>query len=321
MNSVLRRVANPDPDGIDVINPWIEPSLRYWLGRWPVDRSVFCFINMIDAHEPYLLDLLGPESLRSWWRDMRIAQDPLALFDRSQPPTRGDLARLHQLYQETFETLDKRLDRIHAIFEDANRWDNTLVILTSDHGQCFGEHGMYWHGVRTDEEMLRVPLWMRLPHGERGGSEGVGWASPMDTMPTALEAAGIDVSVRSSGFSLRRLAEGQRPAPLMAAGDGTEWNEPFCRRLAPARFAELNQFSIATYSEEQKVVLPLPSGPIRYLDVSAYPPREEEPRPGDAEHLRRIVDAARAAGVSLFHPPDDKPDSSIDDRLRSWGYD
>jgi arylsulfatase A-like enzyme len=320
MNSVLRRVSNLDPPGIGAVNPWIEPSLRDWLRRWPRDRPVFAFVNLIDAHEPYLLDLFGPESFRSWWKDMRIPQDPLALFDRSEPPPREDLLRLHQLYQETIRSFDRRLERIHDVLVEANRWDNTLAIVTSDHGQCFGEHGMYWHGVRTDEEMLRVPLWVRPPDGELAGTEGVGWASPMDAMPTALEAAGIPDAARSSGFSLRQLARERRPAPLMAAGDGTEWNEPFCRRLTPARLAELNQFSIAVYTDDRKVVVPLPGGPVRYVNVGAYPPREEEPSADAVELLRPLVDAARAAGKELLEPLDGRPDRSVEDRLRSWGY-
>jgi arylsulfatase A-like enzyme len=321
MNSILRRVANLDPDGIDAVNPWIEPTLRDWLGRRSIDQPVFCFVNLIDAHEPYLLDLFGRQSIRAWWKDMRIAQDPLALFDPSEPPPVEDLARLHQMYRNTFETLDRRLDRIHGIFDDAGRWDNALVVLTSDHGQCFGEHGMYWHGVRTDEEMLRVPLWVKFPHGEFGGVEGVGWASPMDAMPTALEAARIDGTGRSSGFSLRRLVHDRRPTPLMAAGDGTEWNEPFCRRLTTARLAELNQFSIAVYSGERKVVVPLPDGPVRYIDIGAYPPHEEKLAPQILDSLRPIVDAARSAGQALLHPLDGAPRDTVEDRLRSWGYD
>jgi arylsulfatase A-like enzyme len=320
INSVLRRVANSEAAGFDVVNPWIEPSLSDWLSRSPADQPVFSFVNLIDAHEPYLLDLLGTESLRSWWREMRIPQDPLALFDVAEPPTPGDLARLHRLYQDSFETLDQRLGRIRTIFEGANRWDNSLVIVTSDHGQCFGEHGMYWHGVRTDEEMLRVPLWVRLPQGESGGTTGVGWASPMDIMPTALEVSDTRGNVASSGVSLRRLALEPRPAPLMAAGDGTEWNEPFCRRLTPQRLAELNQFSIAVYTDLRKVVLPLPDGAPRYFDVSEYPPREEELRPPEAIRLRSIVDDARTAGATLLQPVTAPIGNSVESRLRSWGY-
>jgi arylsulfatase A-like enzyme len=320
MNSVSQHVARPGSEGIDVVNPWIEPSLRHWLGRWPADRPVFTFVNLIDAHEPYLLDPAGAESLRSWWSDMRIPQDPLALFDPSGPPPREDLSRLHQLYRDAVQALDHRLERIRAIFQEVHRWENTLLILTSDHGQCFGEHGMYWHGVRTDEEMLRVPLWLRLPGGEGGGGVGVGWASPMDALPTALEAAGIPETARSSGFSLRQLAHEQRPVPLMAAGDGTEWNEPFCRRLTAPQLADLNQFSIAVYSDERKVVVPLPDGPVRYYNVANYPPLEVGAPSQNVESLRRTLDAARSAGAALLHPANGGPQSAVEERLRSWGY-
>jgi arylsulfatase A-like enzyme len=251
---------------------------------------------------------------------MRIPQDPLALFDRDKPLAMEDLARLHELYRATFETIDRRLDRIHTIFNDANRWDNCMVILTSDHGQCFGEHGMYWHGVRTDEEMLRVPLWLRLPHGELGGTEGAGWASPLDAFATSLEAAEIEVSKTQSGFSLVQLATETRPSPLMAAGDGTEWNEPFCHRLAPARLAELNQFSIAVYADGRKVIVPLPEGPIRSFDVSIYPPQEERLGSDEIKVLGPILESARVAGRALLRSPIGQVNTEVEERLRGWGY-
>ena len=185
-DSVMRHTVDPNGERVGNMNPWIEPELRRWLGRQPADRPTFSFINLIDAHEPYLLDPANAESLWTWWQYMRIPQDILALLATSKPPPAMELERLHSLYRRAFTVLDRRLQRIVNIYQEAGRWKNTLFLLTSDHGQAFGEHGMIYHGVRTDEEMLRVPLLLRLPNDELAGAVGTGWASPMDAVPTVL---------------------------------------------------------------------------------------------------------------------------------------
>ena len=217
--SILRRTVDPTGRWVGTMNPWVEPQLETWLARQPPERPTFCFINLIDAHEPYLLDPAAAPSLREWWRSMRIAQDVLALLAGPTLPSPADLELLHLLYRNAIASLDRRLERIVDIFRAAGRWENTLLVLTSDHGQAFGEHGMVWHGVRTDEEMLRVPLILRLPHDELAGTTGVGWASPMDTLATVLRAAG----------SGRQGAELRRPVARPGGGP-THHPTPFRRR-------------------------------------------------------------------------------------------
>jgi arylsulfatase A-like enzyme len=319
-DAVVRRIVDPEQRWSGTTNPWIEPRLSQWLAEQPPGRRTFCFVNFIDAHEPYLLDPMAAESLREWWKYMQIPQDVLALLAGPTPPSSDDLARLHRLYRSSIAVLDRRIARIVQIYQEAGRWENTLLLLTSDHGQAFGEHGMVWHGVRTDEEMLRVPLLVRFPHGEFGGARGRGWASPMDAAPTVLEAAGVRRNVPLSGSSLRGLVDSERPRPLFAAGDGTEWNRPFMEHLSPRRRTELNLFSIAAYRESTKIVLDALTGRVRGYDLASNPPTELTARELAAPDLEPIVEEARRAGNALLHPSVPSVSAEVDDRLRSWGY-
>lgn len=319
-DTVMRRTVDPQGRNVGNMNPWIEPELARWLARQPLGQPTFCFINLLDAHEPYLLDPGEAASMREWWRSTRIPQDVLALLagPSSRPP--ADLERLHVLYRGAIAALDRRLERIVETYERAGRWRHTLFLLTSDHGQAFGEHGMVWHGVRTDEEMLRVPLVLRLPNDELAGTMGTGWASPLDGLATVLQAAGVPRSGPGPGVPLQSLVAAERPAPVFAAGDGTEWNRPFMDALSPRRRSELNQFSVAAYLGSIKVVVDATTTLVRGYDLSADPPTELPAGRLERPDLTSVVQQARQAASALLHPTTAGASTEVDARLRSWGY-
>ncbi len=320
-DAAARRIVDPGRRRPGAMNPWIETDLEAWLRSQPADAPTFAFVNTVDAHEPYLRDPGDASSLGEWWRDMRIPQDVLALLAPETPPPAADLARLHALYRDAIARLDRRLERIVSLYQQAGRWDRTVFVLTSDHGQAFGENGMIWHGVRTDEEMLRIPLLLRLPHDELGGQAAEGWGSPMDVPATVARAAGLPTASPSSGVPLQDLVAAERPNVLLAAGDGTEWNRPFMEMLSPRRREELNLFSVAAYQGSIKIVVDAVSDAVQGLDLSARTPvplpagRLEDPA------LAPMVSAARAAAQRLMHPTASSGVSAaVDERLRSWGY-
>jgi arylsulfatase A-like enzyme len=318
-DAAARRVVDPGRTGPAAMNPWIERDLEHWLGEQTPSDPTFVFINSIDAHEPYLLDPADAASLSDWWRHVRVPQDVLALLASETPPAPRDLARLLDLYRRAIARLDRRIARWVDLYRAAGRWENTLFVLTSDHGQAFGEHGMVWHGVRTDEEMLRIPLLVRFPGGELGGSEGAGWATPMDVPATVFDVAGLSGESGHSGVSLRRLVRSPRPAALYSAGDGAEWNRPFMDQLSPRRRAELNRFSVAGYLGSVKVEVDALTEVARVIDLgpeSSATARTEAP----SSEIAALEAGAREAASELLHPSTAAVSRAVDERLRSWGY-
>ncbi len=318
-DAVARRTVDPERSSVGNMNPWIEPDLARWLSAQPRDAPTFCFINYLDAHEPYLMDpAAGP--FLEWWSNMRIPQDVLTLLAPPVLPPADDLERLHGLYRNAITGIDRRLERIVETYRRAGRWDRTLLILTSDHGQAFGENGMVWHGVRTDEEMLRVPLLLRLPADRSAGTTGRGWASPMDATATILEAAGLERPGRGSGVPLQSLISADRPGPLLSAGDGTEWNRPFLEALTPRRRTELNLFSVAAYTGSVKLVVEAASGTLRGYDLEGGAVGPLPPERLRAPELAPVADRATDALERLLHPAPSEVPAELDERLRSWGY-
>ncbi|MCI4318252.1 MAG: sulfatase-like hydrolase/transferase [Thermoplasmata archaeon] len=167
---------------------WLEPTLANWLAAEPKDTPTYTFINLLDAHEQYLYDREVRSSLSAWWEFARTRQDRLGWVVGEWKPSPEEFRLLHDLYRGMIRAMDRRLERIVQAYQKAGRWDNTMMILTSDHGQAFGEHGALFHILGVDEPEIRVPLYLRPPGGLAAPKSAKGWASLLD-IPSSLGPA------------------------------------------------------------------------------------------------------------------------------------
>ncbi len=160
-----------------------------WLRR-NGDRPFFLFLHTFEVHYPY-----APPA--------RYA----ALFGGSQrrpglPPEYSDV-----LYDREIRHVDDQMDRFLTKLEASRALERTIVIVTSDHGEEFLEHGLIGHGVNLHPEVLRVPLLVRGP-GIRGGRRIASPVGHSDIMPTILELIGLPPADVTMGRSLAPLLAG-----------------------------------------------------------------------------------------------------------------
>jgi arylsulfatase len=100
--------------------------------------------------------------------------------------------------------MDFHIGRLMKRLRKLGLYENSLIIVTSDHGEAFGERNLVGHGISVYQDMIHVPLVIKYP-GERDG-EGVDvFVSTVDLMPTILYAAGIDIPETVHGESLQEL--------------------------------------------------------------------------------------------------------------------
>ena len=130
-------------------------------------------------------------------------------------------------YDRAVHYVDGLLGRFLARLEEEGWLDETLVVVTSDHGEGFGEHGHFGHGNDLYDVLLRVPLILRLPGRIPAGTV---WSEPVslvDLVPTALGFAGAPAPEGLPGIDLSgHLERGTRPAPrLLVSVDrsGESW--------------------------------------------------------------------------------------------------
>ena len=99
----------------------------------------------------------------------------------------------------------------------AGLYDDALVVVTSDHGEAFMEHGWIGHNTTLYSEMLRVPLLLKLPRDYRSGLTIKEPVSLIDLAPTILDGVELAGLVDGTTFVGNSLLKGQAPSPVFAS--------------------------------------------------------------------------------------------------------
>jgi len=320
LNRIARVLSRPWDSHPLPVTPWIEPTLAAWLERQPAERPVHCFLNLLDLHEKYLSDAEIVPGIRAWLRFARLPQYNRLWLQGKWRPTPDDLALLRRIYEAILAGLDRRLGSLIELLRRAGRWDNTLLVITSDHGQAFGEHGHVFHEQSPFEPLLHVPLWIRWPHGE-GGSRR--WSEPtslVDVAPTLLRAAGIPVPSDLPGISLQGDPNPSRPVPVLAMADGYPSVEIYSAAL-PAPVADrIRRVRAIAYAGDFKAIVETGSGLTSVFDLRRDP--EEQTDLGERAEgpAGEAIRSARSVAEQIRRASDGITDTTLHDRLRSWGY-
>lgn len=316
----IHNFRSDSDDWQPVTSRWIEPTLERWVRDTPMTQPVFAFVNLLDAHEPYFFDSSVAPGIRGALQYLRARQDNIR-YDAGQLDLRPSILEfLHRLYLRMIRLMDSRIDRLVSTLRETDRWDDTLVILTSDHGQAFGEHGILYHMVRVDEQLIRVPLWVRFPEGRFKGTSAKGWASLVDVVPTVLDNVGGISTGPLSGVSLERLIDSGRPGPLAAVSDGVPWGHN--RSKFPARrLADLDRIRVAVYEGDSKVVVEgADESEIASFDVSRDPGEKENLFEKSQREFRVLRTEAERVRLRMTESPRVDLPSEAEERLKSWGY-
>lgn len=158
-------------------------------------------------------------------------------------------------YDNSILYQDHNIGRVLARLRADGRLDNTIIVMTSDHGEGFGEHGINGHRSGFFEEMLNVPLWMLLPpelarrHGPVLRKNAALPASNVDLAPTLIDLLGLDT------------------VPAVAEAVGVLRGSSLVRPLPPARTILAQNGDQATAAAEGFAVI---QGPRRFLHQRIY---------------------------------------------------
>jgi arylsulfatase A-like enzyme len=124
--------------------------------------------------------------------------------------TRADLDRIKSYYYGMISLNDKYIGRMFEAMSQLGLADRTVVVVTADHGEMLGDHGLLFKAGYMYDEVLRTPLIFRAPGKLPAGKRITGMTEGIDIMPTILELLGMRPSERVQGKSLLPLVEGKR---------------------------------------------------------------------------------------------------------------
>jgi len=206
---------------------WVHrPELALELLRARPDRQFFLFLHTYEIHDPYT--------------DLRFAapmpKGRVKLYfghkDRNrirEGTTQEEKDYVEALYDGDLAFTDEQLGKLLALLEQEGVLDTSIIVITSDHGEEFWEHGAWRHGQSLYDELLRVPLIVWLPPAlrrelapafpVRNGLQAVieDQVGLIDLLPTLFELLHLEVPTDVQGHSLLPLLRGERmpQRPLM----------------------------------------------------------------------------------------------------------
>jgi len=337
-----------------LLTPWsyLEFSWRYYRDRFVVDnverwlsaakgRPFFLFVNFMDVHYPNqrpadeTVPLEDEVPLQDvYFRDTgdRTRVDPLARFfedgayDREQvhafvsedqpldPAVRRELVNN---YDRELRHLDAQLGRLFDYLDATGLSATTNVVLTSDHGEYFGEHGLVFHSKHLHQEVVRVPFILKGPGVEVGRSTTP--VQQVDIFPTVLDLLDVPFEGRDRLAGKSVLKGGNM---LLVS----EWYAaPWPQLLDEVFLGRFDRNLRAVRRKNFKLLID-DNGPMALFDLARDP--------GESENLVDVLpdivamlsarDRAWLTRYKLFAPTNAfaPPDSDSDEikRLRALGY-
>jgi arylsulfatase A-like enzyme len=275
---------------------------------------VFLYIQYMEPHSPYaprrdaLERILGgrkPPDLDEVNRFAFVGND-VAVDERV-------LRDLRDIYDAEVLSLDTELRRLFAGLRSRGLLDDAILVVTSDHGEEFKEHGLLGHEKTLFDEVTRVPLLIALP-GRSEGAEIAETVSLIDLAPTLLSLIGRPAPAAFEGQSLLS-GSGEPSAPGLAYSELIVPETGGWRRFGP------HQRSLVIGGHK---LIAGTGGELEYYDLQADPGEHAPDALGEAERaaLLERLEAIRRRVVSRGAKREVKPiDEATREQIRALGYD
>jgi arylsulfatase A-like enzyme len=302
-------------DVFDKAGNWIEAHK---------DERFFAYIQTIDPHVPYdppgkYLQMYDPSEYSGQIRP-RMTGDLLEKAKRNPPEVvfdASDKRRLKALHDGEITKHDHFFGAFLERLAELGLADDTLVVVTSDHGEEFEDHGSWGHGHSVYQELLHVPLLFRLPNRLPAGAKVGSAVSTLDISATVTELLGVPGMVHNEGHTLVGLMLGEPPSrPSVAFSDFQD----------DRRVITTGRWKLILRGNLTSTMFDLVADPMekKQLDASAFPIGRRYARMLLGQFLGASnrgdwLSAEQKGGTQLQRENADM-DDTIRDQLRALGY-
>lgn len=270
-----------------------QVGLADWLGKRERERPYFAFLNYMEAHRPLISSrahreaVMTPEQVDASYNaeiDWRSTWGYcFGLVDVPQ----HKLELLSGSYDAGIHELDALFGELMRALEAQGALENTIVVLTSDHGDHLTEHHLLDHQYSVAQVLVRVPLIVKYPPRFAPGRESRPVMS-FDLFPTLLELAGIEAPRVGVGHARSLLDPAQTRARL------TQYTKPFEGPLTKARkehpehdLSPWERGRIAIVDRPWKIVQHI-GGPLQLYDIDSDPYETRDVAAQNAPVLERM---------------------------------
>jgi choline-sulfatase len=288
------------------------------------DGRFFAYIQTIDPHVPYdppgkYLQMYDPSEYTGQVRP-RMTGDLLEKAKRNPPQVVFDASDKRQLKALHDGEITKHDHFFGAFLERLSQLglsDDTLLVVTSDHGEEFEDHGSWGHGHSVYQELLHVPLMFRLPSRLPAGAKVGNAVSTLDISATVTDLLGVPGMAHNEGHTLVELMLGEAPSrPTVAFSDFQD----------DRRVITTGRWKLVLRGNLTATMFDLIADPAEktQLDASAFPIGRRYSRMLLGQFLgatdRGNWLSAEQKGGTQLQRENAEMDDTIRDQLRALGY-
>ncbi|OYR68908.1 hypothetical protein DJ79_04615 [Halorubrum ezzemoulense] len=276
-----------------------------WIETEGSNSNFFMWLHYMDVHYPFTPDRdslleLGMEPFSK----SRIAELNARMQENPEELSESEVVDLLALYDGEIRYTDAQIRRVVEVLEANGLLEDTIVILTADHGEAFGEHGQFGHHPELYDELLKVPLLVYGPDvSPRRVSQQV---SLIDLGPTIYDLVGIDTPSKVQGTSFAPLLAGEQIDEPVAVITAARDDRLACRSSEWKYFWRVDEDTTELYD--------LTSDPNETTDVS-------EQHPDVADSFREILEAhLERVEETKTDSPEVTESTEAKQRLKDLGY-
>ncbi len=297
----------------------LNATLLSWIDTAPAARF-FAYVHYMETHMPLVPPppydtMFDPDYAGGGSPDFPVYRRGVLPFNPGPPLPERELTTLIAQYDGTIAYFDHEFGRLMDALEARGLDRNTLIVITSDHGEEFHDHGGWGHGISLYEELIKVPLIAWCPgHLPRGRliEDHVGH---VDLMPTLLGAAGAGHQPEYAEFEGRdlwtALAEGGELGPEVPVFSECWRGEEVIRAL---RVGTEKLIHVESGGRERVMLFDLSTDPREMNDLSTE-------RPEARSALTAWATDIQAQALSRKRTPEERTiDESTKEALRALGY-
>ncbi len=216
---------------------------------------------------------------------------------------------MRRAYIERIAKVDRQLGNLFSALRNKGYRKNTLIVLTSDHGEGFNEHDLIWHGNSLYDEMLRVPLIISDP-GSTAGRKISSLVSLLDLMPSILDWADSGIPANLRG---RQIIAGGQESTISNQGT-TAFAENALLRAGGAMYSiTTGRYKYIHYaSQNEELLFDIASDPEEKINLIEREPKVLEKHRAMALELLKNLDRHSAEAGELTE--------ELAAQLRALGY-
>jgi arylsulfatase A-like enzyme len=286
----------------------VEHSID-WLNKNEGDKF-FLFLHTYETHHPYTPK---PEHLKLFETGYNgqlptdISVELIHSINRGEVTlSEADKSHMVNTYDAEIRSMDESFQVLIDFLVKKNLYDNTLIIFTSDHGEEFGEHGMWGiHSNSLFNEQLHVPLIMKLPRSNYANRKVNQRVRSIDILPTVMDMLGEDLPVLWEGISLVPLIKGKKLKNEIIVISQLDDKETFVPRAWTVFYKKFKLFDLKLYN--------LLRDPAEQVDIaSQYKPMIKKLNNYVTDFINKNIPGLSTRKIKL--------DDALKEKLKSLGY-